>query len=389
MPMACISGAHDDFRKHIRARLITHVCAHADQWETLGFIPRIGWQELGAAGLLEHELDGDGFLRSAIFLEELGRTGYAGIRAAIGVHAFMAAFYLRFFGTRSQQERWFPGLQDGSMIVALAISEEDAGSELRNLKTQAAAVPGNLYLASGQKTYVANGTHADLFVTLARTADSDAVQGLGGTSLLAIKGASAGITRQRQEMLGWRSADTCRIGLDNVQVAADQLIGRPGRGLVNLMRGLDFERMVAGLLAMGGAGLTLDLLTAFAREHRVGDSTLSARQAVRHRTADLLAEFDLVRQYGYHAAWLHSQNRLDTRTASILKLRATELASEAARLLVQYQGAQGYLSDSAAARHYRDAMAGTIAAGASELMRENIFETSTANAFASSASVLS
>lgn len=82
----------------------------------------------------------------------------------------------------------------------------------------------------------------------------------------------------------------------------------------------------------------------------------------------------LVRQYGYHAAWAHSQGKLETRIASVLKLNASELAVTAAQTCVQFHGARGYLEDSEAARVYRDSAAGTIAGGASELMRELIFE---------------
>ena len=116
------------------------------------------------------------------------------------------------------------------------------------------------------------------------------------------------------------------------------------------------------------------LVDRFVRGHRVKDAPLSANQAVRHRLADLHSDLDLIRHYAYHAAWQYSQGQLDTRTASILKLRATELAVAAAQTCVQYHGALGYLEDSPPARLLRDAAAGTIAGGASELMRELIFE---------------
>jgi alkylation response protein AidB-like acyl-CoA dehydrogenase len=143
---------------------------------------------------------------------------------------------------------------------------------------------------------------------------------------------------------------------------------------MHIVQALDFERLAAGLLALGGAQHTMRILDERIREHRVRDVPLSGHQAVRHRVADLSAELAVVRQYGYHAAWLQSQGRLDTHAASVLKLKATELAREAAQACAQLHGASGYLEDSVVARLYRDAIAGTIAAGASELVRDLIFE---------------
>ena len=213
-----------------------------------------------------------------------------------------------------------------------------------------------------------------MFVTLVRTRQATSDRGLTGASLVLVDGHSPGVTRRPEPMLGMRSADVCRIDFDRVHVPHDQLIGRQDRALMHLMKALTFERLVAGILAVGGVHSCLALVGAFVRERRVGGAPLAAKQAVRHRLADLGAEFELVRHYAYQAAWRHSQGDLDSGTASILKLRATELAVEAARVCVQYHGARGYAEGSAAARHYRDAMAGTIAAGASELMRDMIFE---------------
>nr|WP_274613948.1 acyl-CoA dehydrogenase family protein [Streptomonospora nanhaiensis] len=140
------------------------------------------------------------------------------------------------------------------------------------------------------------------------------------------------------------------------------------------MRALDFERLVAGLLAVGGVRHTLELLAAHLAARQLNGGRLGERQAVRHQVADLLAEYDTVRRYAHHAAWLHAQGRLDTRTASVVKLRATELAVAAAQTCARLHGAQGCLESSAVARVHRDALAGTVAAGASELLRDLIAE---------------
>lgn len=363
-------------RERLVAALATAVLPHADQWEESGRIPPEGWRGMARHGLFDLPHAGPGFLDSAVLLEELGRTGYAGIRAAVAVHAYMAASYLTRFGTPEQRKRYLPAVRRGERIAALALSEPDAGTDLRNVATRAVPDGSGGYLVSGRKAYVTNGSHAGFYICLARIRDLDTrARTLGGCGLLIIDADSPGVAATAQPMLGWHAADTCQITLQDVHVPAGGLIGKADHTLLYLMKALDFERLVAGLLAVGGAAHSVATAVGFARRHRAGDAPLAANQSVRHTLADLAAELDLVREYAYQAAVRHAEGRLDTRTASILKLRATELAVSAARTCVQYHGARGYLEGSVVSRVYRDAAAGTITAGPSELMRELIFET--------------
>lgn len=373
-PSWCTPG-HDAFRSRVRGVLADTVLPHAERWEAQGHIDPDAWRALAGEGLLDLGHHGEAFLRSAIFLEELGRTGYAGVRAGIGVHAYMATAYLDLFGTPEQKAAYLEPARRGERIAGLAITEAEAGSDLSRLGTRARPDGGG-YLVSGEKLYIANASQAGFFVTLVKTGheteEPAATHGLTGASLLLVDAGSPGLHREPQHMLGWRSADVCRLVFDDVPVAGDRVLGRRDRALMHLIRGLDFERLVAGLLAIGGTAYCLGLVNEFVRRRRIRGTPLHTNQAVRHRIADLTADHELVAQYGHHAAWLHSRGELDGRTAMILKLKATELAVEAAHVCLQYHGAQGYLSESAAARLYRDAMAGTIAAGASELLRDLI-----------------
>ncbi|MEU7059050.1 acyl-CoA dehydrogenase family protein [Streptomyces sp. NPDC046197] len=369
-----LAADHDGFRAHIRGLLDGLVRPHADDWESERGISRSGWRSLGEAGLLSLEHSGPGFLRSAIFLEELGGLGYGGIRASVAVHAYMAASYLHLFGSEAQRQRYLPGVRQGRLIAALALTESEAGSDLRELSTRADPTE-NGYRVTGEKLYVANGSRADFLVTLATTRTAQRSNGLTGASLLVIDAGTPGVSRHPEPMLGWHSADVSRVRFTDVDVPADRLVGRRDRALQHLVHALDFERLVAGMLAVGGVRHCLDLLHAFVREHRVKGVPLGTHQAVRHRIADLESSYELVRHYGYRAAWLQANGRLDTRTASVLKLRATELAVTAAQTCLQFHGARGYAADAVAARLYRDAMAGPIAAGASELLRDLVYET--------------
>jgi alkylation response protein AidB-like acyl-CoA dehydrogenase len=362
------------FRELVRSVLADVVLPYADGWETTGKIDRQGWRSLGDRGLLGLAHAGPEFVRSAIFLEELGRTGYTGVRAAIGVHAYMARSYLELFGDDEQRAAYLPAASKGQRIGALAITEDNAGSDLRNLSTRAEICADGNYRVTGSKSYVTNGSTADFFVTLVRTGSAPVGKVLSHASMLLIDADLPGITRHEQPLLGWRSADLCTVEFADVPVPASRLLGRPNQALRQLMKALDFERLIAGLLAVGGIGYCLDLLRAFVRDHRIGDSPMSAKQAVRQQVAELDCECELIRQYALHAARQQCLGRLDTRTTSILKLKSTELAVTAAQQCLMCHGARGYRQDSAVSRLYRDAIGGVIAGGVSELIRDMIYE---------------
>lgn len=371
MPMVYPTSDLQDFAKQLRQVLHEQLLPLAQAAETRGFLCQQAWQRLAASGLLALPHQGAGFLRSAVFLEELGALGYAGIRASIGVHAYMACSYLELFGNEEQRQRYLPRIRQGQLIAALAISEEQAGSDLSHMRSQVSTSPEG-YLLEGGKRYIANGSQAGLFVTLARSSESG--HALGSASLLLIDSDSRGLSCRPTPMLGWRSGDICDLDFQQVPVPAHNLLGKPGKALFYLMQCLEFERLVAGFLALGGANHSIDLVLAFTRRHTLHGAPLCDRQSVKHRLSDLISEQQLVRNYAYQLAIQHCQGQLDSRSACILKLRATELALNAAQACAQLHGARGYQEHSPVARTYRDAMAGTIAAGASELMRDMIFD---------------
>lgn len=368
-----LTAAHEDFRTRIRNVLGDIVTPHADLWEQQRYIPAHAWKALGDSGLLSLPHQGPGFLESAIFCEELGRTGYAGLRAAIGVHAYMAASYLHQFGDDAQRRIYLKPAQRGEKVAALAITEPDAGSDLRHLATRADKTDdAHGYRLTGVKAHVANGIGADFAITVAVTSTRTA--GLAGASIIIADLDGPAVQREAQQPLGFRSSGLASLVFNQLSVPASNLLGRPGHALRQLMHALDFERLIAGFLALGGATYTLELLASHTNSHMVGDTPLSSYQSVRHRLVDLTGQLALIRQFAYYAAWQHSRGRLDTLTASTLKQKATELELAAAMACLHYHGARGYHENSTPARLYRDAAATPITAGVNELLKDLAFQ---------------
>jgi acyl-CoA dehydrogenase len=167
---AWFTAQHAAERDRIREVLAREVAPHAQAWESQRFVGAEGWRALADAGLLSLPHDGEGFLVSALFLEELGELGFAGVRAAVAVHAYMASSYIARFGSDALRQACLPAVRSGRRIAALAMTEENAGSDLRHLTTRATwDDDAAAYRVQGTKLHVANGSQAGLFVTLART----------------------------------------------------------------------------------------------------------------------------------------------------------------------------------------------------------------------------
>ena len=373
------TSAHAAFREQVRAFLGAEVMPYAAGWEQEDGLPRELWKRLGERGYLGllHPREAGGADRdlftSVVFLEELGRTGFGGLRAAVSVHAYMATHYLSWVGGRDLCRDYLTPAVRGDCVAALAITEPGAGAHLPGLSTTAPR-DGDHFVVNGTKAMVSNGMVADFTVVAVRTgADSaSGPRGTTGLSLLVVDSDLPGISREPVRTLGWRSAGTATLTYDEVRVPADRLIGRLNSGFYYLMRGLQLERLVAATLALGGAERSLADLRGFLRSRSIAGEPLAQKQAPAHRIADLATELAAARQLVHHTAWLYDQGELPVTECSMVKLYTTELACRLADASLQLQGSHGYLETAFTARAQRDARAATIAAGPSEVMRDLI-----------------
>ena len=292
---------------------------------------------------------GKGLFHSVVLLEELGRTGYGGLRAAVGVHSYMATAYLARAGSEALKQRYLAPAIRGEKIGALALTEADAGTDVGRLTTTA-TLDGAHYVVNGRKKFIVNGTTGD-FLTLAARTGPATRRGMGGLSFIVVDADSPGISRRPMDNLGWHSSDTAEIVLEDVRVPAENVIGAPNEGFP-----LHDAVLPAGAAGGGDPG---------ARRHRplpghhlavplrrkVFEGPLSKLQSIRHQMAELVSETAAVRQLAHHAAWLYEHDELPIAECSMVKLRATELAKRAAQACIQLHGAHGYQSDSAHRPH--------------------------------------
>ncbi len=381
-PSLYFTDDHDLFRQSVRQFIQKEVVPHTDEWETARRIPIAIFQRMGELGFLGLPYSEDyggtnaDFWFSVVFLEELARCGMGGFATAVSVHEFMAINHIAKAGSTALKEQYLVPAIAGEKVAALAISEPDAGSDVSAIRTVArretnSETGQDEYVINGAKTFISNGTYGDFVTLTARTGDpSD--RGANGISLIVVDLNSPGITRTKLNKMGWHSSDTAEIRFDEVRVPVTNLIGMENMGFYYLMESLQLERLVAAVMAVSGAEIAIEWTLQYLQEREAFGKKIGKFQAIRHKIADVATEVEMAKQFVYHTCWLFTQGEVVVKECSMAKLYTSEMQKRVVDTCLQFFGGYGFMEDYPICRAYRDARAGTIAGGSSEILREII-----------------
>jgi acyl-CoA dehydrogenase len=263
-----------------------------------------------------------------------------------------------------------PEIIAGRKIGAVAITEPDAGSDVKGIRTRAVR-DGGEWVLNGSKTFITNGVCGD-FICVAAKTDPDAKPSRSVSMILVEKDAPGLTVARKLDKTGWRCSDTAELVFDNCRVPAGNLLGEQGRGFLAIMQNFQNERVVLGAMAMGEAQTAIDLTVDWVKQRRAFDGTLWDKQAIRQRLAMLSARVAAGRQLVYHAAWLDAQGADATREVSMVKALCGELVNEVMYDCVQFHGGMGYMRETTIERMARDARVQSIGGGATEVMLDEI-----------------
>ncbi len=365
---------HQQFRSMVGKFMEKEIAPFANQWEADRAIPREIWKKMAANELLgvPHPAAYGGseadFFYSVVFLEELSRSGLAGFAAAVGVHVYIALAYIAEFGSEALKEAYLrPGIA-GEKIGALAVTEPDAGSDVAAIRTRAKR-EGDIYIIDGAKTFITNGYYGDFIVVAAKT---ETAEGAGGISLFVVDRNAEGVSARKLDKVGWHCSDTAELSFDGVKTPAANLLGEENMGFYYIMQCFQLERLMAAITSVAGANFTLEHTLQYIKERQAFGRPLAKFQVLRHNLADLATEIEAARQLTYQAAYQYDQKEEAVKLCSMAKLYASEVAKKTTDVCLQCFGGYGYMDDYPISRFYRDARAGTIVGGTSEIMREII-----------------
>lgn len=364
---------HEAFRDTARRFFQTEIGPRAETWRKQRQVDRDAYTRAGELGLLLTWADEayggagiDDVRFEHIVSEENIRHGDPGFY--IHLHSNLVAPYIGKLGTEDQKRRWLPGCISGETILAIAMTEPHAGSDLAAVRTRAVAQEDGSWRLSGAKTYISNGAIADLVIVAARTSDDR--HGLG---LFVVEAGMEGFDRGRKlEKMGLESQDTSELFFDNVVVPADNVLGEPGKGFHYLTQFLAGERMVAAVAAVAAAQTAFDLTLEYCKERSAFGRAIGTFQNARFELARMRSEIDCVQAFVDTCIMAQTDGSLSGETAASAKLMATELEGRVIDRCVQLHGGAGYMKEYRICRMYTDARVSRIFAGTSEIMLEII-----------------
>ena len=364
---------HDQFRESARRFFQEEVAPHGERWREQGFVDRDIYRKAGAQGLLltwaEEQYGGlalDDFRFEQIIIEENIAHGEIGFY--INLHSALVAPYIAALGSDEQKARWLPGCISGETILAIAMTEPGAGSDLAGMRARAED-RGDHWLLNGSKTYISNGQIADLIIVAARS-DPASKHGLG---LFVVEAGMEGFERgQRLKKMGLAAQDTSELFFNDVKVPKENVLGDASQGFRYLSRFLAGERLVAAIGSMASAQIAFDITLEFVKERRAFGKPIGAFQNSRFVLAGLRAELDAAQTFIDQCTLLLNVEKLEADDAAAAKLISSELEGRVVDACVQLHGGAGYMEEYRISRLYTDARISRIFAGTSEIMKEII-----------------
>jgi alkylation response protein AidB-like acyl-CoA dehydrogenase len=303
-----------------------------------------------------------------IMVEEMHRAG-ACLTYAFMPTALYCAPAIAKFGTPEQARELLPRIAAGELLIAMGLSEPEAGSDLMSLTTRASR-DGEDWVVRGQKVFTTGADAAGHILTLVRTdPGSERSRGL---SVLLIPTDSDGITVQPLKKLAGQATHTCEVWFDDVRVPRDALLGEEGRGAEIVFHQLDADRVYTAAQSLGTATGAFDLALRHAQERVQFGRPIIEHQAVGHALADMAMRIDSGRMLTWRAAKLLEEKRPCSAEAAMAKVVASEAATFCAANGMQILGGYSYIVESGMERYYREAKIQEIFAGTNQILRNVI-----------------
>ncbi len=365
------TAEQDMLRQAYRKFLAQDVVPHMEQWRDNGIVDREVFKKAGDNGFLmiwpDEEFGGMGdndFRFEQVIIEE---TVYARAGDWFNtLHSRLVGPYITRYGNQEQQQRFMPKVVSGELILGVAMTESDAGSDLAGMRTIAKEHDDH-WVLNGSKTYISNGINGDVFIVAAKT---DAENNPHAMTLFLVERGMEGFERGRNlKKMGLKAQDTAELFFNNVTVPKTNVLGQANKGFYYLMEGLAEERLIGACSYLSAAQLSFDLTLDYVKERKAFGKRVADFQNTQFTMAELRTELDFAQVYVDQSVAVHNEGKLTAVDAAKAKLLTSELQVKAAQLGVQLHGGAGYMDEYAISRRLTDAMISPIYAGTSEVMK--------------------
>jgi butyryl-CoA dehydrogenase len=366
-----LSETQREARRLARQFAKTEITPHAAQWDRDAAFQMETIQRMAKAGLLgmtaPEQFGGSSAdsVALALTVEEIARAD-ASCALVLSMANSLSILLLMRYGTSAQQQRFLPEIVSGACLACFTMSEPHAGSNAAKMRTRAVR-KGDRYVINGTKQFITTGSVSRLAFVFAVT---DPGAGIKGISCFLVPTDNRGYSVVRKESkLALRASDTCQIALDDVEVAADQMLGAPGNGYRIALHGLGASRIGVAAQAVGVAQAAFTSAAAYAREREAFDKKLIEHQGIAFKLADMATEIKAARLLTLHAAMLKDADAPYATASAMAKVFAAEMSERVCSAALQVFGGYGYMQDYPIEKLYRDARVFQIYEGTSEIQR--------------------
>jgi acyl-CoA dehydrogenase len=362
------------FRASVRQFIEREFAPHQVRWREQHHADADAWTKAGKIGMLLTDIAQDyggsdgSFAHEAVVLEELAS---AGVHFASSIQSIVAHYILAYC-TEAQKRNWLPRMARGELLSAVAMTEPAAGSDLQGITTVARR-DGDYYVINGSKTFITNGRSAGI-VCLAVKTDPKA-SGPKGLSLILVetKDLSGYRVGRPLEKVGRHGQDTCELFFDDVRVPASNLLGgAEGKGYLQMMEQLVYERLSVSVAAVATAERAVDITTQYVKERMAFGKPLIEFQNTRMKLAECKTEAHIGRVFLDNCIERFLKGQLTPATAAMAKYWLTDREFHIVDECVQLHGGYGYMNEYPIARMWADSRVQRIYAGSNEIMKEVI-----------------
>lgn len=362
-------------REFSRARL----APYSAEWERDATFPREALRAMGQLGFLgmtvPPEWGGAGadYVAYALALEEIA-AGDGATSTVMSGHNSVGCMPILAYGTPAQKERYLRPMARGEKLCAFCLTEPQTGSDAAAIKTRAER-RNDRYILNGTKQFITTGKNADIALVFAVT---DAGAGKRGISGFIVETDTPGYRVGRVEKkMGQNASDTCEIHFDDLEIPAENMLGKDGQGYRIALANLEGGRIGIAAQSVGMARAAHEIALAYALERQSFGKPIIQHQAVAFRLAEMATAIEAARQLVLHAAALRSAGRPCVGEAAMAKLFASEMAERVCSDAIQTLGGNGYMQEYGVERIFRAVRVAKIYEGSNDIQRLVISRTLT------------
>ncbi|MGO9837662.1 MAG: acyl-CoA dehydrogenase family protein [Polyangiaceae bacterium] len=375
------SEEHQQFRRTVRRFCEQELAPHAAEWERDELFPNWVFKRAGELGILGAHYPADvggaggDYWFSVAKAEELPRCAAGGVSMGLLVQSDMATPVINDLGTKEQKDEFLAPAIRGEKIVALGVSEPNAGSDVAGIQTVARR-DGDDYVINGAKTFITNGTRADFVTLLVKTSPE---MGARGCSFFLVPTETRGFHVARKlKKIGNHSSDTAELHFEEMRVPKRYLLGEENMGFMYLMQNFQSERIIACASATAGCEYMMAEAIQYGRDRTAFGKPIIKREYWQHKFVDLTAKLEAARALAYRGADAYNEDKyvkkgdvsMDTvKIISLAKIFVGDVTSEIADQCLQFHGGWGYVEEFRIARAWRDQRLFRIGGGTTETLR--------------------